>query len=645
MAINLNNLPLYKRGEVARLLESRQQVLARSSSKQSFLSFVRAIMPAEMQPVAHHMLMIDKLQALHDRKLVSSVTGRPVNGLLMQLPPGSAKSQFCSVLYPAWLMGVSPTTDMVACSHTSELADRFGRRCRNMIQSPDYAGIFPGSKVAADNQSAGRWAMSSGGEYFATGVSGSPTGRRADCLVGGTLVDVKSKGLMPIEDIKVGDYVKSFKAGVGTVYSQVVATRRSDSCERIRIYTAAGKMVECTREHAIYVDGVFKPAQTLNVGDILTLPHGNTAISLVESTCSKEFVYDLQVDETECFFANDILVHNCLLMDDLVKSREVADSKTERDKTWEWYRNDLLTRLKPNATQVLVMTRWHHDDIAGRILETYGSTWEVVKVPMLAEPGDILGRPEGGLLWPEWFTEEMVSRAQSDPRSWAALYQQTPQVDGGGDFKPDWLQYYNGTVDHRNMAKVMLVDPASSKEKTSDFTAIWVVGLGEDENYYVLDMVRDRLNLTERADMVFKLHRKWRPSQVRYERYGMMGDIDYLKSEMKRRVYRFNLYEVAGKLKKEERIRRLIPLFERGKVYLPETFHGFVCGEQRDLVEDFIAEEYKPFPMGKHDDMLDSLARLAEPNLPLPWPMPSEYADNAMSNILPFVPMNASMGY
>ncbi|MDH5512332.1 MAG: hypothetical protein OEY27_03875, partial [Gammaproteobacteria bacterium] len=137
----------------------------------------------------------------------------------------------------------------------------------------------------------------------------------------------------------------------------------------------------------------------------------------------------------------------------------------------------------------------------------------------------------------------------------------------------------------------------------------------------VLEMVRDRLNLAERLERLFTLHRKWKPKQVRYERYGMMADIEAIKSRQETETYRFDVTEVAGVTSKTDRIKRLIPMFEQGKVYLPKTMH--VTDFQKttvDLVHSFVEEEFYPFPVGLHEDMLDALARIAEPDLKLVWP-------------------------
>jgi predicted phage terminase large subunit-like protein len=146
-----------------------------------------------------------------------------------------------------------------------------------------------------------------------------------------------------------------------------------------------------------------------------------------------------------------------------------------------------------------------------------------------------------------------------------------------------------------------------------------VVGLGQDRNIYVLDWIRDKLNLREREDALFYLHKKYKPKYVLYERYGMQLDAEYMKKAMDERNYRFFITEIGGSLSKEDRIRRLIPYFFEQRIFLPEVliktdYEGVVV----DLIEEFIEEEYLAFPVGIHDDMLDAFSRLFDAQLE--WP-------------------------
>lgn len=307
------------------------------------------------------------------------------------------------------------------------------------------------------------------------------------------------------------------------------------------------------------------------------------------------------------------------IIDDPIKNREHADSERMRQRDWDWWNHDLVSRMKPHARLVLVMTRWHEDDLAGRLLDRERGEWKVIKLPMLAGKEDPLGRPEGQALWREWFTPDMVRQAQKDPRAWISLYQQEPRPADGAEFKRAWIQRYQSPPQRSN--KILLVDPAGTVTNKSDFTSIWVVALGADENFYLVDGLRDRLNLTQRIDAVFRMHKRHRPYQTRYEQYGMQADIEAMQAEMERRQYRFSIKKVAGGIQKEARIRRLIPHFESGRIWLPvDMIRQTVDGEAVDVIKTFIDEEYVTFPVGRHDDALDNLARLFEPGLSMPWP-------------------------
>jgi phage terminase large subunit-like protein len=172
----------------------------------------------------------------------------------------------------------------------------------------------------------------------------------------------------------------------------------------------------------------------------------------------------------------------------------------------------------------------------------------------------------------------------------------------------------------------LLVDSASEKKKTSDYTAMEVVGLGTDNNYYTLDLLRDRLNLKERGDALFRLHRKWRPLNVGYEKYGTMADIEYMQERMEREGYRFHIQALGGQMPKPDRIRRLIPAHQEGRWYYPKTmFRRNYEGESLDLIHAYINDEYLPFPVAGHDDMLDVKSRIFEEELQACFP---EYQDD-----------------
>lgn len=235
-----------------------------------------------------------------------------------------------------------------------------------------------------------------------------------------------------------------------------------------------------------------------------------------------------------------------------------------------------------------------------------------------------------------WTREKLIEkRRDMGPYTFACQIMQNPKADEAQGFKEEWLKYYN-KANAFNMNKYLLVDAANGKRKHNDYTAMWVVGLGPDGKRYVLDMVRDRLNLTQRAKKVMALHRKWKPNQVRYERYGLMADIQHIQTVQEDETYQFDIIEVGGQTPKPDRIKRLVPLFEQGEILLPRTlYYTDYEGTTRDLVNDFVEQEYKAFPVPLHDDMLDSLARMEEPELDLIWPDDSLSATQQIEQITP----------
>jgi predicted phage terminase large subunit-like protein len=165
----------------------------------------------------------------------------------------------------------------------------------------------------------------------------------------------------------------------------------------------------------------------------------------------------------------------------------------------------------------------------------------------------------------------------------------------------------------------LLRDPASEKKRSSDYTVDIVVGLGKDKNYYIIDIERSRLNLTERTNQLFSLHEEYEPLEVGYEQYGMQADIEHVEEKQKEMNYRFNITKVGGSMPKNDRIKRLIPLFEQGRVFFPKRLlKTDERGIKRDIVKEFTDDEYLAFPVGVHDDMLDCLARIFDINTTFP---------------------------
>ena len=302
--------------------------------------------------------------------------------------------------------------------------------------------------------------------------------------------------------------------------------------------------------------------------------------------------------------------YKVLLYDDVV----VAGSVTTPEmiaKTMQEMERSYNLGTTPGLRRA-VGTRWPFNDAYRAVIER--GTFKARE-----HPGRVGGTEDGeSVFWPDEIHD--AKRRDMGPYTYAAQILLNPKADAAMGFKREWLKKYR-TIRQDGMNWYILCDAASSKKKGSDYTAMWTVGLGKDGNYYCIPQVRDRLNLKERADRLFDLHRAYKPKQVRYEKYGLMSDIEHYQARMETENYRFPITEVGGVTSKVDRVRRLIPLFEAGRIWLPESFN--VTDWQRDvhdLVRDFVEEEYYPFPVGLHDDMLDALARICEPDLKLIWP-------------------------
>ena len=175
--MNLNNIDISKLPSDVRKNFLKLQVMyaekkIQNKAKDDFLSFVKCVWP-EFIEGAHHRHVAKKFNDL--------ATGK-INRLIINMPPRHTKSEFASYLLPAWMVGRNPKLKIIQATHTGELAIRFGRKAKNLIDSEEYAKIFK-TRLQEDSQAAGRWETAQGGEYFAAGVGGAITGRGADLLI------------------------------------------------------------------------------------------------------------------------------------------------------------------------------------------------------------------------------------------------------------------------------------------------------------------------------------------------------------------------------------------------------------------------------------------------------------------------------
>lgn len=257
-------------------------------------------------------------------------------------------------------------------------------------------------------------------------------------------------------------------------------------------------------------------------------------------------------------------------------------------------------------------TRYHHNDTYREIISRESAVKRV-------HPATKDGKADGE---PVFLERDVLVKKRKDMGVYVFGCQmlQDPKADQTEGFKEDWLRYWD-VKGWQDMNRYILVDPAGGKRKLNDYTSMFVIGCGYDKNYYVIDMVRDKLNLTERARTLFQLHETYTPVGVGYEKYGMQADIEHIEYEQELKNYRFEITPLGGQTPKIDRIKRLVPLFEYSRVYLPKrlTKPDFE-GTPQELVSIFIDEEFKPFPVMVHDDMLDCLARIQHPEFVMDFP-------------------------
>ena len=310
-----------------------------------------ALAPQGHQPATHHHLIIRELENLS--------AGR-TDRLMLLLPPGSAKSTYASLIFPAWWLAQHPKSSIIATSHTASLANHFGRGVRSLIEQNTSRLGFA---LSSTSRAAHRFETTTGAQYYASGVRGPITGRRADLI----------------------------------------------------------------------------------------------------------------------------------LIDDPVKSQAEADSLIARDQLWSWFRSDLLTRLKPGGRVLLIMTRWHPDDLGGRVLE-HSDDWRVLRLPALAEPGDLMGREPGAPLWPEWESADELARKRAalGEHVFSALFQQDPRISSGRLFQTGRMAIVDDPESTGAVRAWDLAASAESKGRDPDYTVGLKLARTGTGGFVVLDVVRFR---------------------------------------------------------------------------------------------------------------------------------------------------------
>lgn len=428
-------------------------------------------------PNWHHDLVAKELEH------ILAVGDRDYKILIIDEPPRHGKSQQVSIDAPAWFLGKKPEYEIIVSSYSGELAQDFGGKTKEKVDSDIYRQIFPNVRIREDEKAKGRWGIQ-------------------------------------VRDPNDPDKWTKAKGG----------------------YKAVG------------------------VGGPITGRGANVAV-----------------------------------VDDPFKNREEADSEVIREKIWKWFTSTLFTRLEPGGVVIIMHTRWHMDDLVGRIL----ADPELMKMtkhlhfPAIAGPRDQF-RQENIPLWPKKYDHAALSLIKKTvgPYDWASLYQGDPILTENQEFKNDWLQLIEeGQVGMMSCRRFLTVDTAMSKKAQADYTGFCDNSVNS-QNFWHLRAWRMKLSPEELIDTLFSLH-----AQNQYELIGVeettftMGLKPYLDAEQRRRNKFLPIVPVKhNQTQKEIRVRGLIPRYASKSV-----FH--VKGRCNDL-----EEEMRQFPVGIHDDVLDATA-------------------------------------
>lgn len=300
------------------------------------------------------------------------------------------------------------------------------------------------------------------------------------------------------------------------------------------------------------------------------------------------------------------------LVDDLFGSREDAYSETVRQKRWDWYVDDFSARLKPGAKRILMNTRWHEEDVAGRVLEQVEKkvvAGRVVSIAAVAEAGDPLGRKLGAYLWDDDPTYRYGDylrsrRRETSPMMWSALYQQRPAPEEGDYFKAAWLVPYD--EEPRAVARRLRICGASDYAVTADggdYTVHVVAGVDQDGVPWLLDLWREQASSDVWVEKFCDLVIEWKPVAWAEEAGQIKAGVGpFLERRMVERsafVYREKFPTRGDKPTRCQSIRGRMAL--RG-LRVPARAPWLPA----------LRSELLGFPAGKHDDQADALGLLGQ---------------------------------
>ena len=325
-----------------------------------------------------------------------------------------------------------------------------------------------------------------------------------------------------------------------------------------------------------------------------------------------------------------------LIIDDPIKNYAQAYSPVYREATDQWYQTTAFTRMEPGASVIIVMTRWHEDDLVGRLLKRdIPGEWDVVNLPALAEPTeespDLLNRKEGQALWPARYDCPALSAIAEaiggiSGGNWLSLYQQRPVKEGGNIFKEKWWQYY------KELPPIELTgqywDTAFKNKPTTDYSVCITLGRHK-QGVVVLDVFRQKLEVPELLVHTRAQAASWKPNVLKVEDAASGTPLIQTLT----RDTDLPILPIIPKGSKEARAKRVTGIIEAGRVALPE---------EAPWLSIFL-QELTTFPAGVHDDIVDAfvegLADIWEWGRPeTPKPVPEVVIYDALQGMGPIAP-------
>ncbi|MEG1234049.1 MAG: phage terminase large subunit [Acinetobacter sp.] len=461
----------------AALTPSFHKQVKQELSRRNFIDFVSYTMPTFQQGWFNRIIAAELQQFYFD------VMAGKQPRLIIQAPPRSGKSELFSRRFPAWAFGQNPNLQMIAASYSADLSSRMNRDVQRIIDSEEYAGVFPET---------------------------------------------------------------SFSSNTSASINSQKNIRNSE------IFEIAG--------HA----GAYRSA---GVGGGITGMGADIAI-----------------------------------IDDPVKDAKEANSQTYRDSVWDWYTSTFYTRLSPKSGILLGMTRWHEDDLAGRLLadmKNGGDQWRVVSFPAIAEE-DEQYRKEGDALHPERYDLTHLTKIKKavGSQAWNALYQQRPSSKGGDVIKRAWFKRYSVLPLMRRV--IIAGDTAQKVKQHNDFSVFIVAGIGIDGGLYIIDLIRGKWEAPELERKLEDIWNKYRASHKAQSVYieDKSSGTGLIQSIQRKRNIPIKGVQVDAD--KYTRVLGIQGFIESGYVFLPDG---------AEWVEDFLSEceKFTATDSHKHDDQVDTL--------------------------------------